>query len=88
MGEEGNKPSRKHHIQYSIVSAKNERTDAERDGRTRLAIPNYQGRTGTGDFFPFSADHEQDWQPYPTDVQFAKFDDYTLNKKICTGATV
>ena len=27
-----------------------------------------QARTGTGEYhFPCSADHEQDWQPYPVD---------------------
>ena len=34
---------------------------------------NSQARTGTGEYsfhfpyFPYSADHEQDWQPYPVD---------------------
>ena len=43
--------------------------DAGRDCRTRLARPNSQARTGTqGDvYFPCSADHEKDWQPYPVD---------------------
>ena len=27
--------------------------------------------------FPCSADHEQDWQPYPVDPYFAVFDDHT-----------
>ena len=26
--------------------------------------------------FPCSADHEQDWQPYPVDVQSAESDDH------------
>ena len=40
--------------------------DAGRDGRTRLARPNSQARTGTGNnsFDLFSCDHVQDWQPY------------------------
>ena len=39
-----------------------EQDDAGRDGRTRLARPNYQARTGTGkySFSLFTADHEQD----------------------------
>ena len=28
-------------------------------------------------YFPCSADHEQDWQPYPVDAQSAKSDDHT-----------
>ena len=41
----------------------------ERDGRTCLARPNFQARTRIGrkTFFLCSADHEQDWQPYPVD---------------------
>ena len=41
--------------------------------------------------FPCSADHEQDWQPYPVDTYFAIYDDhtyihaYTLVKKIDTN---
>ena len=27
--------------------------------------------------FPFSADHEQDWQPYPVDLYSAICDDHT-----------
>ena len=43
----------------------NEQADAGRDGRTRLARHNSQSRSGTGKFhFPYSVDHEQDWQPY------------------------
>ena len=47
------------------MSVDNERADAGRDGRTCLARPNSTARTGTGkNYFPCSADHEQDWQPY------------------------
>ena len=47
----------------------NEQADAGRDCRTRLARLNSQARTRTGKniHFPCSADHEQDWQPYPVD---------------------
>ena len=35
-------------------------------------------RTGTGEYyFPSSADHEQDWQPYPVDTYSAISDDHT-----------
>ena len=34
--------------------------------------------TGTGEYyFPCSADHEQDWQPYPVDPYSAICDDHT-----------
>ena len=40
--------------------------------------PNSQARTGTGEYyFPCSADHEQDWQPYPVDPYSAICDDHT-----------
>ena len=43
-----------------------------------LARPNSQARTGTGEYyFPCSADHEQDWQPYPVDPYSAICDDHT-----------
>ena len=32
-------------------------------------------REGYFHFFPCSADHEQDWQPYPIDPYFAIYDD-------------
>ena len=48
---------------------RDEQADAGRDCRTRLARPNCQARTGKGNInFPCSADHEQDWQPYPVDL--------------------
>ena len=49
---------------------RNERADAGRDGRTRLARPNSCAngdREIPGIHFPCSADHEQDWQPYLVD---------------------
>ena len=55
--------------------------DAGRDCRTRLERPNSQVRTGTGKYvyFPCSADHEQDWQPYPVDHPLAICDDHTIH---------
>ena len=39
-----------------------------RDGQACLAGPNSHARTGTGKIrFPYSADHEQDWQVYRVD---------------------
>ena len=50
------------------LSVKNEQADAGRDGRTHLARPNSQARTGTGEYcFSLFSLHEQDWQPYPVD---------------------
>ena len=56
----------------------NEQADAGRDGRTRLARPNYQALTGTGNVhFPCSANREQEWQPYPVDPFSAIRDGHT-----------
>ena len=49
----------------------------------RTAEPNSRDQTirrerGQGKFrFPCSADHNQDWQPYPVDAQSAESDDHT-----------
>ena len=64
----------KHPIQLEY---EDEQADAERDCRTRLARPNSQVRTRTGNIFPFSADHEQDWQPYPVDPYSCYMCDHT-----------
>ena len=51
----------------------NDQANAGRDGRSRLARPNAQARTGAGKYsfsLNSSADHEQDWQPYPVDPSF------------------
>ena len=70
--ESGRNPVSKHQpIRFSL-SVKNERADGERDGRTRLAAPNSQARTGIEEgriHVSFSADHEQDWQPHSVDAQ-------------------
>ena len=45
-----------------------EQADAGRDCRTRLARPNLRHERGQGNIHVFcSADHVQDWQPYPVD---------------------
>ena len=51
--ESGTNPVSKHQIQPEYGD---EQADAGRDGRTRLARPNFQARTGTGkyQFFLFS----------------------------------
>ena len=65
--ELGRNPASKHHIQPENGD---EQADARRDCRTRLARPNSQARTNADReifIFPCSADHVQDWQPYPVD---------------------
>ena len=54
-----------------------EQADAGRDYRNRLARPNSQARTRKIFFFPCSADHEQDWQPYPVDPYSCYMCDHT-----------
>ena len=72
--ELGRNPVSEHQIQPEYGD---EQADAGSDGRTRLARPNSQARTGTGEcYFPCSADHEQDWQPYPVDPYSAICDDH------------
>ena len=63
----------------SSLSVENEQADTGRDGRTCLAAgPNSQARTGTEKkHFLRSADHGQDWQPYPVDPYSAICDDHT-----------
>ena len=52
------------------------------DCRTRLARPNLQARTRTGNInFPCSADHEQDWQPYPVDPYSCYMCDHNIGEK-------
>ena len=70
--ELGSNPVSKHQIQPEYGD---EQADAGRDGWTRLARPNSQTRTGTGEYYlPCSADLEQD---YPVDPYSAICDDHT-----------
>ena len=70
--ELGRNPVRKHDIQPEY---RDEQADAGRDCRTRrLARPRGQGNTN----FPCSADHEQDWQPYPVDPYSCYMCDHTM----------
>ena len=51
-----------------------------RDGRTEPVSRDQILRRARGQgniHFPCSADHEQDWQPYPVDPYSAMCDDYT-----------
>ena len=67
--ELGRDPGSKHQIQPEYGD---ERADVGRDGRNCLARPNSRAR-----HFPCSADHEQDWQPYPVDLYSAICDIHT-----------
>ena len=75
----GRNPVSKYQIQPECGD--DEQADAGRDGGTYLARPNFLARTGTGKypFSPYSADHEQDWQPDPVDPYSANIisDDHT-----------
>ena len=49
-------------------SVEDERAAAGRNGRTCLVRPNLRCERGQGHIhFSCTADHEQDWQPYPID---------------------
>ena len=75
------------------LSVENEQAGAGRDGRTRFARPNSPAycKRGQGYVdFPCSADHEQDWQPYPVDLYSTICDEhlYIANyyfTKYCTA---
>ena len=66
VAELGRNPVIKHHIHPEYGD---EQADAGRDSQTRLARPDSQARTRTGEniYFPCSADHVQNWQSYPVD---------------------
>ena len=52
------------------------------DCRTRLARPNSQARSRTGNIiFSCSADHEQDWQPYPVDPYSCNMFNHNIGEK-------
>ena len=60
------------------LGVENEQTNAGRDGGTRPRdqILRYERRQRYV-HFSCSADHEQDWQPYPVDPYSAICDDHT-----------
>ena len=63
--ELGRNPVGKHQIQAEYGD---EQDHAGWDYLTRLARPTLRRERGQGNIhFPCSADHEQDWQPYPVD---------------------
>ena len=71
------------------LSVENERTDAERDGRTRLVRANSQARTGQEKkCFPCSADHEQDYLMYCTVVGHELMDVPAMSRLVGTNVVV
>ena len=73
--EVGRNTVSKHQIQPEYGD---EQADTGRDCRTRLARPNSQRERGQGNVnFLCSADHEQDWQPYPVDPYSCYMCDHT-----------
>ena len=60
--ELGRNPVSKHHIQPGYGDGQ---ADAGRDGQTRQILRRERGQGNV--HFPCSADHVQDWQPYPVD---------------------
>ena len=75
VAELGRNPVSKHQIQPEHGD---EQADAGRDCRTRPARPYSQARTRTGKYwFSCSADHVQDWQPYPVGPHSCYMCDHT-----------
>ena len=80
--ELGKNPVSKHQIQLEY---RDEQADARRDCQTRLARPNPQApimRTEGNNNFTCSADHVQDWQPYPVDPYSCYICDHTCTHTI------
>ena len=74
--ELGRNPVSKHQIQPEY----GEMSRLTRDGTAEPVSRDQILRHGRGQgniIFPCSADHEQDWQPYPVDPYSAICDDYT-----------
>ena len=75
--ELGRNPVSKHQIQPEYGD---EQADAGRDGPSEPVSRDQILRHARGQgniHFPCSADHEQDWQPYPVDRYSAICDDHT-----------
>ena len=73
--EIGRNPVSEHQISLSI-----EMSRLPRDGTAEPVSRDQVLRRERGKgniYFPCSADHEQDWQPYPVDPSLAICDDYT-----------
>ena len=73
----GRNPVSKHHIQPEYGD---EQADAGRDGTAECVsrdqiIRHTRGHGNITINFPCSADHKQDWQPYPVDPYSAICDD-------------
>ena len=69
-------PGRKHQIQMSRLT---------RDGTATVSRDQIlrHGRGQGNIYFPCSADHEEDWQPYPVDPYSCYMCDHTYNVYFC-----
>ena len=78
VAELGRNPVNKHQNQ----PFGDEQAGAGRDCRTRLARPNLLRRErGQGNImFSCSADHEQDWQPFPVDPHSCYVFDHAIKR--------
>ena len=64
------------------LCVENTQADPGRDGRICLARHKSQARKGTGNNnFPYSADHEQDWQSYLVDPYSSIRDGHTSSTR-------
>ena len=73
--ELGRNPVSKHQIQPEYGD---EQADTGRDGEPVSRDQILRHARGQGNIhFPCSADHDQDWQPYPVDPYSAICDDHT-----------
>ena len=80
--ELGRNPVSKHQIHPEYV----ERNRLTRDGKAEPVSRDQILRHAQGQGnvpFPCSADHEQDWQPYPVDPYSAICDNHTLIHTYC-----
>ena len=81
--ELGRNPVSKHQIQpeYGEMSRLTRDGTAEPVSRDQIL----RHARGQGNIhFPCSADHEQDWQPYPVDPYSAICDDHTYSRRATT----
>ena len=83
--EFGRNPVSKHQIQSEYGD---EQADAGRDGTAEPVSRDQILRHARGQgniHFPCSADHDQDWQPYPVDPYSAICDDHTYIHRYITA---
>ena len=80
--ELGRNPVSKHQIQPVSMEMSRLTRDGTAEPVSRDQILRHARGQGNINF-PYSADHEQDWQPYPVDPYSAICDDYTYIHTLC-----